>query len=102
MVDMSKFPFFGGKECSPLTDALGVFCLPSFAREVCSIDPLLAAAWVSFDEEFNGSLIHPDNPSLFKGSKLDAAESQCLAALKETFRNEGMNAFAKALKDDTG
>jgi len=102
LVDMSKFPFFGGSQAHPVTDSFSVFALPSFAEQLSMMDPLLAATWQSFNEEFNVGLIHPENPALFKNATLDAAESERFATLAQVFESDGVNAFAKKLRADEG
>merc|ERR1719253_2180340 len=89
LVDMSKFPFFGGKQCHALTASLGSFAFPGFAMRINRQEPLLAAAWKSFNEEFNQELIHPDKASLFKGSTLDWDESMRFATYRKLFEREG-------------
>merc|ERR1711971_17097 len=43
LVDISRFPFFGGSGALPETTGLGTFVLPSFAASVQHIAPHLAA-----------------------------------------------------------
>ena len=100
LVDLSKFPFFGGKACHPVTASLATFSAPTFAAELTAKAPLLVAAMVLFNEEFNQALVHPDNTSLFRGSVLSVSEEQRFADIKNVFFEKGVIEYARALKAD--
>jgi hypothetical protein len=99
LVDVSKFPFFGGADCHPVTASFSSFSLPSFGADVAKRFPLLAAVIVIFNREFNQGLIHPNNTSLFKGRDLDDAEKERFAQIKCLFFQD-VNKYAQAIKAD--
>lgn len=101
LIDLSKFPFFGGAGCHPATASFGSFSLPSFGVVLAEKAPLLAAVMVLFNQEFNQGLIHPDNKSLFKGSELDHAEKDRFSQIKSLFYEKDVSDYAKAIKADS-
>jgi len=97
LMDVGKFPFFGGKDCHEWADSLTTFALPRFAADISVKAPLLAAALKLFNDEMNESLVSPFKDSLFKGSTLDDQDKAALTQLKTTFQRLGINAYAKEL-----
>jgi len=103
LVDVGKFPFFGGTECDEVTDSLTTFAHPKYAKELYKANPLLAGLLVLFNDEFNEGLINPQSKSLFKGSTLDESEKEAFDKISEHFRHgdrKGVEAYARALVAD--
>jgi len=103
LVDVAKYPFFGGKHAHPWTDALNTFVLRGFAEKVRQTRPLLAVAMKLLNDELNSSLIAPGKDSLFKGSTLNLDERtrfSYIGALFELGDREDVESYAKALYED--
>merc|ERR1712072_308769 len=92
LVDMSKFPFFGGKNCHKWANSLTSFATDTFAKRLAEARPRLAAALKSFNDEFNVHLIDPNNDKLFKGSKLTEEETDRFAKMRRKFNQGGQHA----------
>jgi len=105
VVDISKFVFFGRGDCHPITASADSFASPTLAAKLSSQSPLLAAAIVSFNEEFTARLIRPDGDRLFqKKEGVDPLTSEERERFNDTiadvFKSEGVNAYAQALCSD--
>jgi len=103
LVDMSKFPFFGGKDSHRWAGSLTSFATPDFAKLLTDTHPLLAAAMKSFNDEFNVHLIEPQNRSLFRGSELTEAEKERFKVVSAHYLKggpTGLKDYAQALLED--
>lgn len=103
LIDVGKFPFFGGKDYHRWTDSLTTFAMPSFAKHVARSYPVVAALLKKFNDEFNEGLIKPKD-SLFKGKTLTDEQKERLARLKTIFRYGDPNAvqqWCKAMVEDS-
>merc|ERR1719161_2504571 len=69
LVDVAKYPFFGGGKCHPCTDSFTTFAPSSFATELNYVaPPLLVASLKLINDEHNIGLIQPSK--LFGEDKL--------------------------------
>merc|ERR1712062_643440 len=59
LVDVARFPFFGGKNAHPITASLKTFVTPTFAKEVSAEWPETAAMLKIFNHVKIAELISP-------------------------------------------
>merc|ERR550532_2629062 len=74
LVDVGKFPFFGGKDCHAWTDSLTTFASPSLARDLSSKWSYLAGLLKLYNDEFNAGLVNPKLKDFFKKKPLTPEE----------------------------
>merc|ERR1719163_2761401 len=64
LVDMAKYPFFGGDDCHPWTASLTTFAMETFTCDLNMCAPLLAAALKLFNDDHNTSLVEATEENL--------------------------------------
>jgi len=108
LVDIAKFPFFGGKACHACTASFTTFACDSFAGQLNLWAPQLAAALKMFNDEFNASLIYP-GLKLFKCkhsldeklTKEEADRFQIIEDIVHADKATSINEYAKRVFEDS-
>lgn len=103
LIDMSKFPFFGGRSNHWWTESLTTFAMPGFAEVLSQKYPFIGALLKKFNDDFNQTLIKPDEKKLFKGSELTDDERARFDLIKVSYRHSdgvAIQQYAKAVLDD--
>jgi len=104
LVDVGKFPFFGGKDCHPWTDSLTTFAMPNFAKELATTHPVHASMLKLFNDEFNATLVDPDSKSLFKkGIEWTAEEQARFEQIKSLYNHadaQKLQEYASRMLED--
>merc|ERR1740121_813959 len=102
LIDISRYIFFGGNGAHPIAESADTFASPMFAEQIAARSPLLAAVIQSFNEEFNGYLIFPQNHRLFSSGKVqDTRNEQEKQRFDENisplFAEQGVEAYCRKL-----
>jgi len=101
LVDLSKFPFFGGENSHQWADSLTTFVTPDFAPALTQRWPLLAAVLKVFNDEFNIWLVEPDVAKLFGKNTLTKADVEIFEErIKPKFKPKSMQAYCHTLIDE--
>lgn len=105
LIDISRFIFFGGAGAHPVSESADTFSSPTLASHLSSRSPLLVAVIQSFNEEFNGYLIFPENHRLFCCGKVVDTRSQEEKErfdkdIAPLFKRDGVSAYCRALVAD--
>jgi len=99
LVDLGKFPFFGGKDNHPWANSLTTFVEPDFAIKLNDRKPLLAALLKSFNDEFNKGLIAPSK--IFERNSLTPAQQEHFDdKIAPKYEHGTIEAYCNALMDD--
>eukprot|EP00929_Paragymnodinium_shiwhaense_P045277 TRINITY_DN23149_c0_g1_i1.p1 TRINITY_DN23149_c0_g1~~TRINITY_DN23149_c0_g1_i1.p1 ORF type:complete len:397 (+),score=95.30 TRINITY_DN23149_c0_g1_i1:144-1334(+) len=99
LVDVGKYPFFGGDHCHPWTASLTTFATDTFAVDLNMVSPLLAAALRLFNDSHNAALISPDS-NIWKETPLTEDERSRFDDIARLFGSgsaESLRAYAKAI-----
>jgi len=103
LVDIAKFPFFGGRANHPWTENFTTFAEKQFASDINLQEPTLAAVLKLFSDETCESLIAPSNRNIFKGSTLDDDEQRRWKEIQDIFEpgnSDRLQKYANAIFDD--
>merc|ERR1719446_1289274 len=60
MIDIAKYPFFGGDISHKKAESLSTFLSQDFDQRIKTKDPYLAAAWKMFNHAMNSNLVKFD------------------------------------------
>jgi len=114
LVDVAKWPFFGGDQCDKVTASLSSFAKEGFAADLSTAYPLLAAALKLLSDEYNWSLVNPKHlfvhlpeekqselPALQKDYEEAHQPEQLAAFAHKIFNDEDLFRYVKNVKKST-
>jgi hypothetical protein len=100
LVDLAKFPFFGGDDSHNVTQSFTTFALPDFAMDLGLQWPLLAATLQSFNAEFNARLIAPRMDKIFTRKLDDEERDRFETNIASKYDEKNPQPYAEALVSD--
>lgn len=103
LLDVSKFPFFGGTDCHRWTDSLMTFVMPCFAKNLAAKYPIVAGLLKKFNDDFNQHLIMPSALRRALGKPLEPEEETRFTDICEKFQHSDSDAireYSKAVVED--